>query len=97
MKLIGLSKAHFLTLVLVSDEETCNYVDLNTPEDTEYEDIDNTHPNTSRGNAQTMETIKTIQNPYYCGDNVQLEDIASGNTTGNFKYFILILRNIVDT
>ena len=44
----------------------------------EHDGTDNAQPGTSRGNAQTMEAIKTTQNPYYCGDDVQLEDNVTG-------------------
>ena len=44
-----------------------------------HDEADNTHPSTSRGSAQTMEAIKTIQNPYYCGSDVQLEENVSSN------------------
>ena len=53
----------------------------------EYEDIESPQPSTSRGNPQTMEAIKTTQNPYYCDDSVQLEENVSGNTKNSFQYF----------
>ena len=54
----------------------------------EYEDIESPQPSTSRGNPQTMEAIKTTQNPYYCDDSVQLEENVSGNTKCNFNFLI---------
>ena len=42
--------------------------------------MDNPQPSTSHGKQQTMEAIKTSQNPYYCGDNVELGQNVSGNT-----------------
>ena len=79
MRLIRLSTANFLALFLVSDEETHNYLDVR------YGDIDSTYPSTSRGNGPTMEAIKTTENPYYCGDNVQLGEKLSGNTKREIK------------
>ena len=55
-----------------------------------YEDMGNPQPSTSGVNAQAMVAIKTTQNPYYCGDDVQLEENVSGNTKGDLKLFILI-------
>ena len=62
----------------MSEEEAYiyNYADLNYME---YEDVDIAQPSTSNGNAQSMVAIKTTQNPYYCGDDVQLVEDASGN------------------
>ena len=66
----------------MSEEEAYNYVDLKYAED---EDLDDPQPNTSRGNAQAIEVIKTTQNPYYCGDSVEFGENGAGNTKATFK------------